>query len=464
MADGPRQRREHRAVLSRRAGRRGERGQVLIMALAFIVFFGLVTTAVLQLADTVELQQSHSQASANADANADGGMLFAAQAAQEQGGCVLNTHGSVTMTTGASASYRTTTCNPGATADLIADQCSVCVLSTAQPASVTGTLAAQGPIAFNGGSTAATTSSVTSTIDGAGGVANPGFIGCVSPSTSCQTAGAYAPAVESIQPVADPLSAAPVPDRLAQPGDGPCRPDPGSYPGDYSHDSLPSGLYCNITLTTGDWTLQSGVYTVLDSLGVSGDASLTGDGVLLYFTCPYDPDPRYVDTCDDPPGDADGGVLDVSTSGNVSLTAYEAGSAQNPDDLLVYFDPLEDAVLDDLPPTSCDDNAILCVDGNGTTTLDGSVYAEAGQVDLGGDTRIGSTSESSEEGDLVTSLLDSSGALQVDGIPPSIGYCWVYDDKVNVTSGETTSTGQVVVESDCSGAKSTGIIGIAYGS
>ena len=451
-------------MLNRRAGRRGEQGQVLIMALAFIVFFGLVTTAVLQLADTVELQQSHSQASANANANADGGMLFAAQAAQEQGGCVLNTHGSVTMTTGASASYTTTTCNPGATADLIADQCSVCVLSTAQPAAITGTIAAQGPIAFNGGSTAATAGSVTSTVNGAGGVANPGFIGCVSPSTSCQTAGAYSPAVQSIQPVADPLSSALVPDGLAQPGDGPCRPDPGSDPGDYPHDSLPSGLYCNITLTTGDWTLQSGVYTVLDSLGVSDDAGLTGDGVLLYFTCQYDPNPIYVDACDDPPGDADGGVLDISTSGNVSLTAYEAATAQNPDNLLVYFDPLEDAVLDDLLPTSCDDNAILCVDGSGTTALDGSVYAKAGQIDLGGDTRIGSTSGPSQKGDLVASILDSSGDLQVDGIPPWVGYCWVYDDSVRVSSGATTSTGQVVVESDCSGLKSTGIISIAYGS
>jgi hypothetical protein len=451
-------------MLNRRAGRRGEQGQVLIMALAFIVFFGLVTTAVLQLADTVELHQSHSQAGATADANADGGMLFAAQAAQEQGGCVLNTHGSVTMTTGASASYTTTTCNPGATADLIADQCSVCVLSTAQPAAITGTIAAQGPIAFNGGSTAATAGSVTSTVNGAGGVANPGFIGCVSPSTSCQTAGAYSPAVQSIQPVADPLSSALVPDGLAQPGDGPCRPDPGSDPGDYPHDSLPSGLYCNITLTTGDWTLQSGVYTVLDSLGVSDDAGLTGDGVLLYFTCQYDPNPIYVDACDDPPGDADGGVLDISTSGNVSLTAYEAATAQNPDNLLVYFDPLEDAVLDDLLPTSCDDNAILCVDGSGTTALDGSVYAKAGQIDLGGDTRIGSTSGPSQKGDLVASILDSSGDLQVDGIPPWVGYCWVYDDSVRVSSGATTSTGQVVVESDCSGLKSTGIISIAYGS
>jgi hypothetical protein len=214
----------------------------------------------------------------------------------------------------------------------------------------------------------------------------------------------------------------------------------------------------------GDWTLGSGVYTVLDTLAVSGDANVTGDGVLLYFTCPYDPNPAYVDTCDDPPGDADGGVLDVSTSGTVSLTSYEAGTAQNPDNLLVYFDPLENEVGDYLPATSCDDNAILCVDGSGTTKLEGSVYAKSGQVDLGGDTRIGSASGSSQEGDLVVSTLDSSGDLQVDGIPPSIGYCWVYDDSVRVTSGATTSTGRVVVESNCSGVKSTGIIGIAYGS
>jgi hypothetical protein len=455
-------------MLNRRARRRGEQGQVLIMALAFILFFGLVTTAVLQLADAVELQQSHSQAGATANANAEGGMLFAAQAAQEQGGCVVpptnRISGSITMTTGASASYTTKACNPGATADLIADECSVCVLSRASAASIKGTLTAQGPIAFNGGSTATTAGSVTSTIDGAGGVANPGFIGCVSPATGCQPADAYSPAVQSIEPVPDPLASAPLPDGLAKPGDGPCSPDPGSDPGDYPGNAIPPGLYCNITLTTGDWTLRRGVYTVLDTLGVSGDASLTGDGVLLYFTCQDDSNPADVGTCNDPQGDADGGVLDVSTSGIVSLTSYEAGTAQNPDNLLVYFDPLENAARDYDPSTSCDDNAILCIDGSGTTTLDGSVYAKSGQVDIGGSTQIGSSSLSAEEGDLVVWILDSSGDLQVDGIPPSIGYCWVYDDSVRVTTGATTSTGQVVIESDCSGVKSTGIIGIAYGS
>ena len=69
-------------MLNNRSRRGGERGQVLIMALAFLVFFGLVTTAVLQLADTVELQQSHTEAAATSTADIEGGMLFAAQAAQ----------------------------------------------------------------------------------------------------------------------------------------------------------------------------------------------------------------------------------------------------------------------------------------------------------------------------------------------------------------------------------------------
>jgi Tfp pilus assembly protein PilX len=125
VADGSDQWREHRAMLNQRARRRGEQGQALIMALAFIVFFGLVTTAVLQLADTVELQQSRSQADATSNADINGAMLFAAQAAKELGGCVVGASGSITMTSGAVASYITDACNPGATADLIADGCSV---------------------------------------------------------------------------------------------------------------------------------------------------------------------------------------------------------------------------------------------------------------------------------------------------------------------------------------------------
>lgn len=72
-------------MLSRRARRRGEHGQALILALAFIAFFGLVTTAVLEFGDTVELQQSRSQAATASDADTEGGMLLAADAASAEG-------------------------------------------------------------------------------------------------------------------------------------------------------------------------------------------------------------------------------------------------------------------------------------------------------------------------------------------------------------------------------------------
>ena len=67
-------------MLNHRARRRGQEGQALIMALAFIAFFGLVTTAVLQFADGVELQQSRTRSSATTNADANSGILFAAEA------------------------------------------------------------------------------------------------------------------------------------------------------------------------------------------------------------------------------------------------------------------------------------------------------------------------------------------------------------------------------------------------
>ena len=53
---------------------------MLILALAFIAFFGLVTAAVLQFADAVELQQSHEQSATNEHADTEGAVLFAAAA------------------------------------------------------------------------------------------------------------------------------------------------------------------------------------------------------------------------------------------------------------------------------------------------------------------------------------------------------------------------------------------------
>ena len=153
------------------------------MALAFIAFFGLVTAALLQLADTVELQQSHGQSAANANAAAEGGMFFAAEAAAQQGSCDAKaTIGPITMMgSDDSASVTTNACNPGATADLLADQCAVCVLGPYGPSqspslSVSGTLTVQGPIAVSGDATSGTTT--IGAADTQSTVGGSGFIGC----------------------------------------------------------------------------------------------------------------------------------------------------------------------------------------------------------------------------------------------------------------------------------------------
>lgn len=56
------------------------------------------------------------------------------------------------------------------------------------------------------------------------------------------------------------------------------------------------------------------------------------------------------------------------------------------------------------------------------------------------------------------------GVVTVNAEPPPPGYCWVYSDSVTVTAGAQTASGQVMVESDCSGEAGVGIISINFGS
>jgi hypothetical protein len=93
-------------MLTRRRRQRTQGGQVLILALAFVAFFGLVTTAVLQFADAVQLQQSHEQSAAIQHADAEGGMLFATEADLQLGACPS---GPTSITMGATGDVATIT-------------------------------------------------------------------------------------------------------------------------------------------------------------------------------------------------------------------------------------------------------------------------------------------------------------------------------------------------------------------
>lgn len=412
-------------MLTRRAGRRSEGGQVLIMALAFIAFFGLLTTAVLQFADTVEVQQSHSQSSSAANAAAEGGMMLALEAAGEQGGCVVGSTGSIDMAGPGTARYATTACNPGATANLIADQCGLCVENPSgvpDPLTVQGSVRVQGPIGVSGG--VSNTAQIVSTIATKVPSRVASFIGCTA---ACGSASAnYQPQKLTRGPV--PMVAAP-PVRPAHHCSAFTGTDGGAIPsGCYSDISVdcsavPAGQPCSYTL--------DGTYVLGGQFSIGAQATVTSTGGVLLALLPPD------------------GSLLVDAGGSLSLGP--SVTAGNPDDVTVYVDPSDTA-------------ANFTLDG-GTLDVTGTVDAGTASVNIfgTGDLTTSPNNADPASGRLIVGglTLTAAASVMVGAAPPNPGYCWVYSDRILDNSG--TSIGTAAIESDCSGGSSTGIISVDYG-
>jgi hypothetical protein len=427
-------------MLTRRPRRRGQEGQVLILALAFVAFFGLVTAAVLQLADAVEIQQSHGQSAANANAGAEGGMLFAAEAAIQQGSCMAATAtGPITMAgTRDAASFTTTGCNPGTTADLLADQCAVCVLGPGGPGaslSVDGSLSVQGPIAVNGN--ISSTGPTVSRVQPSTGF-RPGFITCTG--TAC---------TGDLNPPARQLTAGPSPTVTTPTFPMDCN---NSVDDNSGNQTIPSGCYTSVILNcsqtfpvspcqysldlpitvVGQFTIGTGsgpLTTVVTTPGSSGLLAFTQDGSLL-----------------------------IHSDGDLTLQ----GSPSN-GDVALYVDP-----FDTYGPSD-----VVRVAG-GALSVSGTVDAPDASVNVfgGSDTGPPGTLDVSpngadpDSGRLIVGSLTiwQFGTASVTAVPPNPGYCWVYSDSVTVTTQGGSDSGQAVVESDCSGEAGTRIISINYGS
>ncbi len=431
------------------------------MALAFIAFFGVITTAVLGFADTVELQQRSTLKTADQHAAAEGGALFAAADAIQRsttspgpypaGSCVAGSTSVLTMTDGAQVTYTTNRCNPGHTADLIANQCSVCVLDSGSE--IRGSLAAQGPIAFNSSPDLGRGGSVASTVRLASSQSNPGFIGCYG---GCSN-GTFAPA------------AAPLDQRVTAPSLSgwtppnptfPCKPvDDDNYPPAPSPPNPPntyilgSGTYCSITWQpqSPDATLHIAANSVLILEGpfdIGQGASVVADGPVLLDLAPGYYGQR-------------GGSLSIGPEGNLSLDHGPVGGAG---DIVIFADPGD-----------LSGGPLINVDG-GQLSVAGTVYAPQAGLALsdsgGGQGRSGGgsltisprPSSSFASGDLIVSSIsvDTSSQVSVTAAPPNGGYCWVYDDSARVTEAAETVQSHIIVATECSSGGS-GIVDVTYG-
>jgi hypothetical protein len=441
-------------MLRRTRRRRGESGQVLIMALAFIAFFGVVIAAVLSYADSIDLQETHAAAAVATNAPVEGSALFAAvNAAYSSTGCTPNVSASLTMEGGAGVRYTTRNCDPStSTTQDLGAECDLCLLNQpGQALSVDGgTLSVDGPVAIDGGVAFGNTGMLASN----GG--SPRFIGCLqwSGRDGCaSSASHFSPAPTKISQVADPLGTVTFPG--IPPSRGPACVQV-SLGGNQTETLDSSQPLCSVSVSgTATLKLSGGVYTIIGPFTVQDDATVTSSaGVLLYFTC--------ADFSGDHPWPCQswnqpGGDLDLSGNASVSLSPIASGPGEEPDDMVVYVDRNE------TQGSSCDSGAVLCVRDNATAALKGSVYAASGGIDVE-DSAAVTIGSAAYPGEVVASWLTDgasgkgSGLSLPEGLAPASGFCSVYDDSL----GTASTAGQYALVASAGCGDGAGLIDVNY--
>lgn len=438
-----------------RRRRTGQRGQTLILALAFIGFFGFVVVSVLRFADVAALQHVHTEATQSTDSSVEGGAAYAAADAARSRltlVCKPGETAQLTMQGGARVSYVVNQCNPGNTASLGGDasaHCVLCVLNQVAIGSVppgspqTRVVTADDTtITTTGGSGAYINGSIAS---GSSVVVLPSASAYVNKLLGASSAGCDCmPSVRQYTPaIADPLAgvtmsaSAPEPSgcpdwtpngcRQTITGDQPVSVNPGLW------SSLAIGGQATVTLTAG-------TYVFTGPLAVSDEATVGSPSpISIYLTCSGG--------CQSPRA---GGSIDLSGDGAVQLQGQQNGVA----------------VLTD--PNLRDPDAPACLAGsNGACVFQVMDVAVAitGTVDTrsGGLSVLGDSATTIGSGRLVT---NSVFVGDVDGPDASLSVtdhaaalatsCTVFDDLLN------NSSGTAIVQSHCGAADTSGVVDFNY--
>ena len=435
--------------------RRGESGQVLLMALAFIALFAAASVAVLTYASRTQSQKQHSEVTAQTDSLAEGGADFAlADNNRGDSSCDSGNSGTLTMQSGDKVNYSTVKCaTVTAGSSSLASNCTLCLLGTADntlyankaPVTVTGT------VAINGGASLNTGSPLTSLQVGS----TPPFIGMVRPST-CTTVpdpNGCNPTATAISAISDPLDCGPVRSCLPPPVRTET-PLSVRLTGTTSR-AIDPGVYTSLDAAgSGTLTLHSGVYVITGSLTSSGGGSIVSDvsnadpnmrGVLIYLTCADNQGNQRA--CN--PGES-GATVALTGTGSFTAAALPPGSGSPYSGVVLYAD------RNNSDPSS--NTPLISLQGNGNS-LSGSIYAKSATLAIGGN---GSANIS---GRLIAKSFNMQVSGQVGtgvsltGVDGGLNKCSTADANVSGTSGSNTSQGRAVVQWGCA----AGIVAFTYG-
>lgn len=311
-----------------RPRRRSERGQVLALALAFLVYVFLIVFAALGFASATAQQHIHTELTAQSDAAGEGGAAFAAAdaARTDISWCSGSDSGTLTMADSPSgpttANYSVTKCNPGQTATTVGAKghCLLCILnqtpfgSTAAHTPGTPVLAAQcaqctgfdlqtigGDDYINGSITSGTTLEACETTTACPGKASIGVLGSF-------TAGCCTPTPKGGIIVTDPLASIGDPSSVGAALPSGCTnwqtckplncqssPPPGAPTGTWSPIrgcsatglsmkqtyNLYPGVWNTVTVSgNADVVMQPGVYVFTGLLSNSGKGVLCAPGAV----------------------------------------------------------------------------------------------------------------------------------------------------------------------------------------
>ncbi len=465
-------------------GRRaGERGQSLILAIAFIAFFGLVVVSVLGVGSLTELQHVQTELTATSDSSAEGGAAYAAaDAGRNQNDlsltCAPGDGGQLIMqpkpgATPDSVGYTVNACNPGQTQSTGGGpgiNCLLCILNlsrspTAPTAQVLNLLCAQctGADVTTTGGDDYINGSVTSrsTLTAGPSDAHVRLLSGAGLCSGCSpTPTYYAPAI------ADPLASlgAPSPPVTNMPsGCTSWKAANGcteNLAGDESTTVKP-GLWASLTVSgEAAVTMAPGTYVFTGLLSVSGNqASLSGpSGVAIFLTCPgYGPSGGLCAAT----GHTTGGS--VNLSGNKAQATFSAPTTGQYADIAVLADP---HLLDPGGATACESGEGTCV-----YQTSGQGASVSGTIDL----RSSGLSLQGNAGDTITGRLIANSlfmsvsgrigsglSLSSPGPPVSISACGVFDNSVTGTTGGVSATGRAIIQSQCGDGSLSGVVAFNY--
>jgi hypothetical protein len=465
-----------------RSARRAECGQVLILALAFIAVFGVITVAILRFGDVVGIQHVHSEATGASDSKAEGGAAYAAADAARGVACAPGNTGKVTMLTGDVAAYTIDACNPGNTSTLGGTaHCLLCILNQTPipPATSTSPAAlvlSASKLTTNGGDDYINGSIGSGTTLTASASPGPASIYVLNGATTSGCTCSPSPVKTFFTPISDPFGALNAPSPVAgkpSVNGAPC-PAPlwdsvkGCAESFTSAATIGPGLWASLSISgnaSAKVTATTGVYVFTGGLTVAGQGTFTATGVTIYLACAnYGPSGQ---TCASAPNKT-GGFINFSGQALPSIVG--PGSAQYTNvggvaDVAILADP---KLLDPGGVGACigGSGCIYSVSGKGASVT-GSIDTRSGGVAIGGN-----GGQTEKNGLLIANSLfigvSGGGSTGLNLTGPgtfTTGSCSVYDDTVSGTaSGSSTQIlGRAIIEAACGAGSTNGVVAFNYG-